>query len=93
VDRPGLDVALIDPSVIVRGYDVETVADEETAVGVLLVWNSRLGMATADLRHPVLLHQPLRRGEQVTLDDASLPETFPVVSLGTSEREGDRCLS
>jgi hypothetical protein len=73
---------------VVHGYDVESVADGETAVGVLLVWNSRLGMATADLRHPVLLHQPSRRGEQVTLDDATLPEAFPVVSLGASERRG-----
>jgi len=78
LDEPTVALPVLDPSVILDGVVASAPVVEGTTTFVL----AREGAGTIawwlDLRHPILIRNASRTGQQVTLDDSSLPVNFPV---------------
>jgi len=78
VAHPDQAISVLDPAVVlndetdapVQGGDTTTFVVATPGNGTIAWW--------LDLRHPILINTVERKGEQVTLDDISLPERFPV---------------
>jgi flagellar assembly factor FliW len=78
LDEPALALPVLDPAVVLDGIAAATPIAEGTTTFVVAKEGAGSIAWWLDLRHPVLIKNDTRRGQQVTLDDTSLPANFPV---------------
>jgi flagellar assembly factor FliW len=78
VERPEYAVTILDPAVVFNDASGAPSRTAETSTFVVATPGNGDVAWWLDLRHPILIHNGERKGEQVTLDDRSLPEQFPV---------------
>lgn len=85
LDQPDVALPVLDPAIILDGVVAETPVAEGTTTFVL----AKEGVGNIawwlDLRHPIIIRNASRTGQQVTLDDSSLPANFPVTLQPTGE--------
>ncbi len=78
LDQSDVAIPVLDPAVVLEGVVASAPVLEGTTTFVM----AREGAGTIawwlDLRHPVIIKNATRTGQQVTLDDTSLPANFPV---------------
>lgn len=80
VERPEWAVTVLDPAVVLNDETTPATQGGETTTFVVATPGSGGVAWWLDLRHPILINTTERRGEQVTLDDTTLPERFPVTT-------------
>lgn len=78
VERPECPITVLDPAVVLCDAGGPAALSGETTTFVVATPGSGNVAWWLDLRHPILINTAERTGEQVTLDDSSLPERFPV---------------
>jgi flagellar assembly factor FliW len=78
VEHPEFALTLLDPALVLNEGSGPAVQVQETTTFVVATPGSGDVAWWLDLRHPILINAGQRQGEQVTLDDVSLPERFPV---------------
>jgi len=78
VERPECAFTVLDPAVVLHDAGGPAAQSGETTTFVVAAPGSGSVAWWLDLRHPILINAAKRTGEQVTLDDSSLPERFPV---------------
>jgi len=87
VDRPGLSLLVIDPRVVVRGYQPKISSAELARIGLAPSQNAvMLSVVTleeeaafANLVAPILINPDELVGTQVILDDAEWPLRHPIM--------------
>ncbi len=78
VDDPDLALTVLDPTVVLNGNtSCENLAEGTTTFVIVTTGEGDVAW-WLDLRHPIIIRNGPRTGEQVTLDDAALPERFPI---------------
>lgn len=78
VERPEYAMTILDPAVVLNDVSGAAPRTAETSTFVVATPGNGDVAWWLDLRHPILINNTERKGEQVTLDDTSLPEQFPV---------------
>jgi flagellar assembly factor FliW len=78
VEQPEYALSVLDPAIVLNEASRPNVPEEATATFVVATPGTGGIAWWLDLRHPILISAKERKGEQVTLDDMSLPEKFPV---------------
>jgi flagellar assembly factor FliW len=78
VERPEQAFSVLDPALVLSDATAPVNSPADTTTFVLATPGSGDVAWWLDLRHPIVINNGQRRGEQVTLDDTSLPEHFPV---------------
>ena len=78
VERPECAITVLDPALVLNDADGPVAQSGETTTFVVATPGNGSVAWWLDLRHPILINPAERTGEQVTLDDSSLPERFPV---------------
>jgi flagellar assembly factor FliW len=78
VERPKCAITVLDPALVLNDADGPVAQSGKTTTFVVATPGSGSVAWWLDLRHPILINPAERTGEQVTLDDSSLPERFPV---------------
>ncbi len=78
LDEPALALPVLDPAVVLDGIAPEALVTEGTTTFVVAKEGAGSIAWWLDLRHPVIITNVERIGQQVTLDDTSLPANFPV---------------
>jgi flagellar assembly factor FliW len=87
VDEPALALPVLDPAVILDGIAAAAPVAEGTTTFVVAKEGAGTIAWWLDLRHPVIIKNQARTGQQVTLDDTSLPANFPVALQPAGEGE------
>ena len=77
LESADLSFPMLDPSLLVPDYRVGKAADAAPTVFVVATFGSRADKSSVNLRAPILFDNQKREGQQVILDDESLPFTFP----------------
>jgi flagellar assembly factor FliW len=86
LDDPAVALSVIDPAVVLDGTALRQQHAEGTTTFVIAQAGEGDIAWWVDLRHPIVIRHTPRVGERVTLDDATLPDRFPVVMQpGTRE--------
>jgi flagellar assembly factor FliW len=78
VERPEQAITVLDPAIVLNDATEPVTPSADTTTFVVATPGSGDVAWWLDLRHPILINIAERRGEQVTLDDTTLPERFPV---------------
>lgn len=78
IERPELAITVLDPAVVLSDATESPMHAGDTTTFVVATPGSGTVAWWLDLRHPILINAAERKGEQVTLDDNSLPDRFPV---------------
>ena len=86
-DDPAVVLAVLDPGVVLDGFasappipaGTTTFVVATEGIGDIAWW--------LDLRHPIIIRNDARTGQQVTLDDGALPVKFPVTLQPAGEGE------
>lgn len=78
VELPECAITVLDPAVVLCDAGTSPVQTGDTTTFVVATPGTGNVAWWLDLRHPILISMADRTGEQVTLDDSSLPERFPV---------------
>ena len=78
VEQPERAVTVLDPGLVLNEFSPPPDVSSRTTTFVVAMPGSGDVAWWLDLRHPILIDAVERTGEQVTLDDTSLPERFPV---------------
>ena len=79
VERPECAITVLDPALVLDDVGGPAAPGGATTTFVVAMPGSGSVAWWLDLRHPILINTAEQTGEQVTLDDSSLPERFPVV--------------
>jgi flagellar assembly factor FliW len=87
VDEPALALPVLDPAVVLDGIAAAAPVAEGTTTFVVAKEGAGTIAWWLDLRHPVIIRNQARTGQQVTLDDTSLPANFPVALQPAGEGE------
>ena len=85
-EDPDVALAVLDPAVVLDGL---VVAPSTTGLTTFVVASEGAGEIAwwLDLRHPIIIRNDARTGQQVTLDDGALPVRFPVTLQPAGEGE------
>ncbi len=78
VEQPDRAVSVLDPALVLNDTSPAPDVSSRTTTFVVAAPGGGAVAWWLDLRHPILIDTVDRTGEQVTLDDTSLPERFPV---------------
>jgi flagellar assembly factor FliW len=78
VEQPECALTVLDPVVVLNDTSPSPDNSLDTSTFVVATPGSGAVAWWLDLRHPILIDTAQRTGEQVTLDDTTLPERFPV---------------
>lgn len=78
IERPDLAISVLDPAVVLNDASGPVHMTGNTKTFVVATPGSGAVAWWLDLRHPILINTAECTGEQVTLDDDTLPERFPV---------------
>lgn len=87
LDDPGLALPVLDPALVLDGIAGAAPVPEGTTTFVVAKEGAGTIAWWLDLRHPVIIQNDARIGQQVTLDDGSLPANFPVALQPAGEGE------
>lgn len=87
LDEPALALPVLDPAVVLEGIAPGAAVAEGTTTFVVAKEGAGSVAWWLDLRHPVIITNDKRTGQQVTLDDTSLPANFPVALQPAGEGE------
>ena len=77
-EDPAVALPVLDPAVVLVGIAMAPRLNEGTTTFVVASEGFGDIAWWLDLRHPVIIKNLARTGQQVTLDDTSLPANFPV---------------
>jgi flagellar assembly factor FliW len=78
---------VLDPAVVLDGIAMVPAMVEGTTTFVVAEEGSGNVAWWLDLRHPIIIRNGERTGQQVTLDDSALPVRFPVTLQPAGEGE------
>ena len=85
VEQPERAWTVLDPAVVLDTADPPRESIPDTTTFVVATPGSGDVAWWLDLRHPIVINTGRRTGEQVTLDDSSLPDRFPVTLQPSTE--------
>jgi flagellar assembly factor FliW len=91
IEDENLSFPLLDPSLVLPNYDRQFSLGEGKSVFVVASLNERVEKSSVNLRSPLIIDNATREGEQVILDDDSLPFQFPLVPSSTDTTPGATC--
>ena len=74
-----LSFPLLDPTLILPEYNTNFDAKNNPAVFVVAALSERIEKSYVNLRSPIIINKKAQHGEQVVLDDDSLPVQYPLV--------------
>ncbi len=77
-----LSFPLLDPSLVLPGYDRHFSLGDGKSVFVIASLHEKVEKSSINLRSPLIIDNTTRQGQQVILDDDSLPFQFPLVPAG-----------
>jgi len=83
IEDPSLSFPLLDPSLVLPGYDRQFALGEGKSVFVIASLQEQVERSTINLRSPLIIDNGTRQGQQMILDDDSLPFQFPLVPAST----------
>jgi flagellar assembly factor FliW len=78
VENTELSFPMLDPALILPGYNPLSVVGPGKEVWVLAALNRNVEHSTVNLRSPVVIDRQTRSAQQVILDDDTLPFKFPL---------------
>jgi flagellar assembly factor FliW len=86
-EDPAVALPVLDPAVVLDGIAMAPHFNE--GMTTFVVASEGLGDIAwwLDLRHPIIIRNEARTGQQVTLDDTTLPVKFPVTMQPAGEGE------
>jgi flagellar assembly factor FliW len=79
VENAELSFPMLDPALILPGYNGLSVVGPGKEVWVLTSLSRNVEHSTVNLRSPVVIDRQTRSAQQVILDDEALPFQFPLV--------------
>jgi flagellar assembly factor FliW len=86
-DDVAVALPVLDPAVVLDGIAMVPALVEETTTFVVAEEGTGNVAWWLDLRHPIIIRNGERTGQQVTLDDSGLPVRFPVTLQPAGEGE------
>lgn len=78
LEDPDLSFAMIDPDVVAEGYYARFIKEKDVKAFLLVALANPISASTINLRSPVIIQDPNRKGRQVILEDDSLSMRFPL---------------
>jgi flagellar assembly factor FliW len=86
-DDAAVALPVLDPAVVLDGITMDPILNVGTTTFVVAEEGNGDVAWWLDLRHPILIQNGERTGQQVTLDDSALPVRFPVTLQPAGEGE------
>ena len=80
VENKDLSFPMLEPRMILPGYEGHIGNDRE--IWVLAALNKNVEKSTVNLRSPIVIDRRSYEGQQIILDDETLPFQFPLVPSG-----------
>ena len=87
LEDPDLSFAMIDPDVVAEGYRSTFITEEDTTAFLLVALKDPVVTSTANLRSPLVIHNPIGQGRQLILEDESLSMRYPLFARRTEQVE------
>ena len=84
IESADLSFPLLDPRLLLPEYLSRSGIGEGASVFVIAALSERLEHSSVNLRSPLVIENATRHGQQMILDDESLPFQFPLVSATPS---------
>lgn len=80
IEDTDLSFPLLDPRLLVPEYLTRSGVGEGSSVFVIAALSDRLEQSSINLRSPLVIDNATQKGQQLILDDESLPFQFPLVA-------------